>query len=87
MKETTKKDRGNGAERKVGGNEKREKGGEETRKKSEKNRRRRDVSAHSIFRVFLFCLCANQTKVLPELAARYSPDQLETGCQMETSNE
>lgn len=58
------------------------------RRKGESERGRKidgewDVSAHSIFRVFLFCLRASQTKVLPELAARYSPDQLEPRCQME----
>lgn len=45
--------------------------------------------AHSIFRVFLFCPLRQPDKGPSgeELAARYSPDQLETRCQMENSSE
>lgn len=45
--------------------------------------------AHSIFRVFLFCPPRQPDKGPSgeELAARYSPDQLETRCQMENSSE
>lgn len=45
--------------------------------------------AHSIFRVSLFCPPRQPDKGPSgeELAARYSPDQLETRCQMENSSE